>query len=100
MAQYMISAIGVNAGAIGAKRAVFGSILEQRMKVRKDGWNVATSPRRDAPTLRRPNVATPQRCDVGSTNLKLFLDSSTDVWHITYFCFLIQYVLDIYLGWC
>ena len=46
----MISAIGVNAGTIGAKRAVFGSILEQRMKVHKDGWNVATFQRRDVPT--------------------------------------------------
>ena len=50
MAQYLISAIGVNAGAIGAKRAVLGSILEQRMKVHKDGWNVATFHRRDVPT--------------------------------------------------
>ena len=30
-----------------AKRAVFGSILEQRETVHKDGWNVATSQRRD-----------------------------------------------------
>ena len=30
-----------------AKRAVFGSILEQREAVYKDGWNVATSQRRD-----------------------------------------------------
>ena len=33
----MIGAIGVNAGEIGEKRAVFGSSLEQRMKVHKDG---------------------------------------------------------------
>ena len=50
IAQYLISAIGVNAGAIGAKRAVFGSILEQRMKVHKDSWNVGTFQRRDVPT--------------------------------------------------
>ena len=50
---YLITAIGVNVGEIGAKRAVFGSILEQKMKMHKDGWNVATSPRRDIPTLRR-----------------------------------------------
>ena len=61
----------MNAGAIGAKRAIFGSILEQRMKVNKDGWNVVTFQRRDVPTSRRPNVATPQRRDVGSTNLKV-----------------------------
>ena len=54
----MISAIGVNAGEIGAKRAVFGRILEQRMKVYKDGWNVATFKRCDVPTSRRPHVAT------------------------------------------
>ena len=29
------------------KRATFGSILEQREAVHKDGWNVATSQRRD-----------------------------------------------------
>ena len=57
IARYLISAIGVNAGAIsvnagaiGVKRAVFGSILEQRMKVHKDGWNVATFQRRYVPT--------------------------------------------------
>ena len=46
----MISAIGMNASEIGAKREVFGSSLEQRMKVHKDGWNVATFQRRDVPT--------------------------------------------------
>ena len=46
----MISSIGVNAGAIGVKMAVFGSILEQRMKEHKDSWNVATFQRRDVPT--------------------------------------------------
>ena len=50
IAQFLISAIGVNAGAIGAKRAVFGSILEQRMKMHKDGWNVVTFQRRDVST--------------------------------------------------
>ena len=40
----------MNAGAIGAKRAVFGSSLEQRMKMHKDGWNVTTLQRRDVPT--------------------------------------------------
>ena len=50
-----------------AKRAVFGSILEQREDVHKDGWNVATSQRRDVPTSRPPNVATSQRRDVEST---------------------------------
>ena len=34
--------------------------------VHKDDWNVATSPRRDAPTSRRPHVVTPQRRDVES----------------------------------
>ena len=53
----------MNAGAVGAKRAVFGSILEQRMKVHKDCWNVAT--------FQRPHVVTPQRRDVGSTKLKV-----------------------------
>ena len=42
MARYLISAIGVNTGAIDVKRAGFGSILEQRETVHKDGWNVAT----------------------------------------------------------
>ena len=48
IARYLISAIGVNAGAtgvnagaIGVKRVVFGSILEQRMKVHKDGINAS-----------------------------------------------------------
>ena len=50
IARYLISAIGVNAGAIGVKRVVFGSIMEQRMKVHKDGWNVATFQSRDVPT--------------------------------------------------
>ena len=50
-------AIGVNAGAIDVKRAGFGSTLEQRETVHQDGWNVATSQRRDVPTSRRPNVA-------------------------------------------
>ena len=58
MARYLISAIGVNTGAIDVKRAGFGSILEQRETVHKDGWNVATSQRR--------NVATSQRCDVAT----------------------------------
>ena len=35
------------------KRAVFGSILEQRVAVHKDGCNVATPPRRDVPTSQR-----------------------------------------------
>ena len=61
----------MNAGAVGMKRAVFGSILEQRMKVHKDGWNAATFQRRDVPKSRRPHVVTPQRRDVGSTNLKV-----------------------------
>ena len=54
-------------------------VLEQQEVVHKDGWNVATSQRRDvestykevnkrqrrdAPTSRRPNVATSQRRDV------------------------------------
>ena len=46
----MISAIGVNAGEIGTKRAVFGSVLEQRIKEHKDGWNVATFQNQDVPT--------------------------------------------------
>ena len=50
IARYLINSIGVNTGAIGVKRAVFGSILEQRMKVHKDGWNVTTFQRRDVPT--------------------------------------------------
>ena len=29
------------------ERAIFGSILEQRVEVHKAGWNVATSQRRD-----------------------------------------------------
>ena len=37
----------MNTGAIGVKREIFGSILEQRMKVHKDGWNVATFQCRD-----------------------------------------------------
>ena len=45
-----MNVIGVNAGVISAKRAVFGSILEQKMKVLKDGWNVATFQHRDVPT--------------------------------------------------
>ena len=53
MARYLIRAIGVNKGAIDVKRAGFGSILEQREAVHKDGWNVATSQRRDVPTSRR-----------------------------------------------
>ena len=31
------------------KRAIFGSILEHRLAVHKDGWNVATLQRRDVP---------------------------------------------------
>ena len=70
--------IGVYAGEIGAKRADLEAILEQQKEVHKDGWNVATSPRRDVPTSRRPHVATSQhphvvksqRRDVGSTNIK------------------------------
>ena len=53
----------MNVGAIGAKRVVFGSILEQRMKVHKDGWNVATF----------------QRRDVGSTNIKVNKRQRRDV---------------------
>ena len=72
-----------------AKRVVFGSILEQRVAVHKDGWNVATSQRRDvatslrrdvptsrcwvniyrsqqAATSQRPNVVTSQRRDVST----------------------------------
>ena len=30
----------------------------------------------------------------------LRLDNRTDVLHITYWYFLIQYVLDLYLGYC
>ena len=45
VARYLICAIGVNAGEKGS----FGSILEQRVAVHKDGWNVATSSRRDVP---------------------------------------------------
>ena len=37
----------MNAGAIDVKRAGFRSILEQREAVHKDGWNVATSQRRE-----------------------------------------------------
>ena len=40
------------------ERAIFESILEQRVEVHKAGKNVATSQRRDVPTSRRPNVAT------------------------------------------
>ena len=54
-----------------AKRAVFGSILEQTVVVHKDGFNVATSPRRDVPTSRRPHVVTSQRHDVGSTYIEV-----------------------------
>ena len=65
-----------------AKRGAFGSILEQRVAVHKDGWNVATSPRRDIPTSRRwvniyrsqqaetsqrLNVMTSQRRDVATS---------------------------------
>ena len=50
IARYLISSIGVNAGAIGVKGAGFGSILEQRIKVHKNGWNVATFQSRDVPT--------------------------------------------------
>ena len=53
MVRYLISAIGVNTGAIDVKRAGFGSILEQREAVHKDGWNVAKSQRRDVPMSRR-----------------------------------------------
>ena len=53
----------MNAGAIGVKKAVFGSILEQRMKLHKDGWNVVT----------------PQRRDVGSTNIKVNKRQRRDV---------------------
>ena len=56
----------MNAGEIGTKRAVFGSDLEQRIKEHKEGLE-----RRDVPTSRRPHVVTPQRRDVGSTNLKV-----------------------------
>ena len=64
MARYLISEIGVNTGAIDVKRAGFGSVLEHREAVYKDGWNVATSQRRDVPTSQRPNVVTSQRRDV------------------------------------
>ena len=74
MARYLISAIGVNTSAIDVKRAGFGSVLEQREAMHKDGWNVATSQRHDvgltiyksqqAATSRRPNVVTSQRRDV------------------------------------
>ena len=67
----------MNAGAINVKRAGFGSILEQREVVHKDGWNVAKSQRRDvgstiyrsqqAATSRRPNVVTSQCRDVSAS---------------------------------
>ena len=35
------------------KGQLLEAILEQQEAVHKDGWNVATSPRRDVPTSRR-----------------------------------------------
>ena len=46
VARYLICVIGVFAGEKGS----FGIILEQREAVHKNGWNVATSQRRDVPT--------------------------------------------------
>ena len=71
MARYLSMASSVNAGANEVKRANFGSKLEQRKAVHENGWSVATSPRRDATTSRRPHVVTPQRRDVGSTIIKV-----------------------------
>ena len=69
----------MNAGAVGVERAVFRSIMEQRMKVHKDGWNVTTFQHRDVPTSRRPHIVTPQRRDVGSTNIKVNKRQHRDV---------------------
>ena len=77
-------ASSVNAGANEVKRANFGSILEQCMKMAGASrrFNVATSPRRDvttsrrwvnhcksqqAVTLRRLNVVTSQSRDVATS---------------------------------
>ena len=54
----------VNAGADDVKRANCGSKLEQWRAMQESGCHVATSPRRDVPTSRRPHVATSQRRDV------------------------------------
>ena len=50
------------------------AILEQQEAVHKDGWNVATSPRRDVPTSRRwvnkyksQQNATSRRCNVATS---------------------------------
>ena len=53
------------------KGQLLEAILEKKKAVHKDGWNVATSQRRDIPTSRRPHVVTSQRRDVGLTNIKV-----------------------------
>ena len=56
------------------KGQLLEAILEQKEAVHKDGWNVVTSP-----TSRRPHVMTSQRCDVGSTNIKVNKRQRRDV---------------------
>ena len=53
------------------KRAIFGSILKQRVEVHKEGWNVATLQRRDVPASRHPHIVMSQRRDVGSTHIEV-----------------------------
>ena len=57
-----------------AKRVVFGSILEQREAVHKDGWNVVTSQRHDVGSTyievnkrQRCDVSTSRRCNVATS---------------------------------
>ena len=53
----------MNAGEIDVKRAGFGSMLEQREAVHKDGWNVVTSQRRDVgSTIYRSQQTSTSRC--------------------------------------